>query len=295
MNSATETPADTLVQVVSFVDDGVCPLVGLCAVLYPLAGAAWGKSKTCERASVYAGSVVLVLYAMASLAIAPTFDAGLVLATAIRAIIAAVAAAMLAAVIATLLHAFALIPARKISLAFEHARQQRRADWAMKEGEAQRRHEQIEVDRRAESARCADQQRRVDREAAEACRQAAVRAQEATRYEFQLRYLSARPQLSQRLSQAEFEALLQTTLEPIDAAELDTRKAALSQLLDAFAQEAIAKEPPTSVEQIVTEYRRRHEEIDAASFAGDMKDKMHRWLNKEEAQTVSRFLMTRYE
>jgi hypothetical protein len=65
--------------------------------------------------------------------------------------------------------------------------------------------------------------------------------------------------------------------------------------MDSFSQESIAREPPKSVEQLVTEYRRRHEEIDAANFADDMKEKMHRWLNKEESQAISRFLMNRYE
>ena len=81
----------------------------------------------------------------------------------------------------------------------------------------------------------------------------------------------------------------------MDLGELESRKASLTQLIESFAQEALAKQPPASVEQIVTEFQRRHAEIDAASFAKDVKEKMHRWLNKEESQAISRFMMTRYD
>lgn len=295
MDAPASQAAELLVRVVAFVDEGVCPLIGLCAVLYPLAGAAWGKSKMYERASLYAGGVVLVLYTLVSLVIAPSLDARQALLIAARALIAAVATGLLAAILAALVQAFALNPARRVGRWVERARQERRSQLKLRDEQRRRRQEQIESqERRVQSLQHEDQARQV-REAEDARRQAAVRAQNAARYDFRLLYLAARPHLNPRLSQSEFESLLQTTLEPTDPAELETRKAALAQLMNSFAQEAIAKEPPTSIEQLVTQYRRRHDEIDAAGFSGDMKENMHRWLNKEESQAISRLMMMRHD
>lgn len=292
---ATPAAADLLVRAVAFVDGGVCPLIGLCLVLYPLAGAAWRSSRTYERTSLYAGGLAMAIYTVASLAIAPETNAVQALGLAVRAILAAVATGLLAAIVAALIHILVVSPARRIAGALERARAARVTQRKRGEDEAQRRRQEAEAQQRNAQRYQFDEQARRAREAEESRRQAAASARNAARYEFHLRYVAARPHLSERLSEAEFEALLQTTLEPTDSAELESRKAALAQLLDSFSQEALAKQPPASVEQIVTEFQRRHAEIDAASFATDVKEKMHRWLNKEESQAISRFMMARYD
>jgi hypothetical protein len=284
-----------LIRAVAFVDEGVCPLIGLCAVLYPLAGAVWGKSKIYERASLYAGGLTLVLYTAAALAIALKLDADDAFLIAVRGIIAAVAAGLITAILAALVQAFALNPARRIGRSLERAREERRAQLKRREEEGRRRQQEIEAQKRNTQSFQFEERARKVREAEDERRQAAARIKNAVRYEFQLRYVAARPHLNERLSQSEFDALLQTTLEPTDPAELETRKAALGQMMNDFAQEAIAKQPPASVEQLVADYQRRHAEIDASSVAADMKEKMHRWLNKEESQAISRFMMMRYE
>lgn len=276
----------TFVRLLNVINTGsIWPLVGLLVLAYPVASRAWRTHPRIYTWSLRSGAAAFALYITAMLVAVGQIDGAFWLSIFWRGMLAGALVGVITAIAigvwAILTHPLCSWLTKQRRTREDGLRRQRDSQRALVEAERTAEIEQREAPAREEARRA--------RERA-ACEAAELKSmQDQLRYDLRIRYQSLRRDVQALFSPDEFNEMLDHALAPASADEIHRRVAKLEELLAALRSPSSA--PGGSLEDLALDYRRRREEVANSSLPDREKDKLVRWLNREENQRLHQFVM----
>lgn len=277
---------ETFVRLLNVINTGsIWPLVVLLVLAYPVASRAWRTHPRIYTWSLRSGAAAFALYIAAMLLAVGQIDGRFWLAIFWRGILAGALVGVIAAIA---IGVWAILGqpvcdwfAKRLQThqdGLQHRRDLRRS---MVEAELAAEVERREAPAKQEARRAREQ---AARDAAEL-----KSMQDELRYDLRVHYQALRHDVQALFSPEEFNEMLDHALAPASADEIHRRVAKLEELLAALRSPTTV--PGGSLEDLALDYRRRREEVANSSLPDREKDKLVRWLNREENQRLQQLIM----